>query len=315
LLAACGQAARAGDGCADSVGRGSLGVVTLNLLFYEVRHRDERVAVVADGLAAAADAGSPVDVVLLQEVVGGRLSGTDNAAIDLQRAARARGVDYDLRYATYFAVGDPPLLAVSNAILSRCRIVDSVDIPLPVAVEDILPQVSLPIRRVVSLAVLDLAGRGRLSVYNTHLCAYCDPADRLAQAQTMMDAIEFVQARVPGAGVVLGGDMNTRVDVPAQRPLYDLITDGHGFRDAYAEFNACTDCCSAADGYAGCSFAVPGNPFAVDLVTREPEAPQRLDYVFVRPGGLGIEQALVTPTSAPWVSDHSAVLVRLALPR
>jgi len=301
--------------CPDTAGRGAFNVATLNLLFYEVAQRDARLAIVADALAARAQAGDPVDVVLLQEVVGGSLSRTENAARDLERAARDRGLDYELEYSTYFSIGGPPLLAVSNAILSRCRVVASADFPLPTVVEDILPGVRLPIRRTVSLALLDVPGAGLVSVYNTHLCAYCGAGDRMRQAQAMMDGIEFAQSYLPATAVVLGGDMNTRVDVPAQRPLYQLITAGHGFRDAYAEANACTDCCSAQEGYAGCTFAVPGNPFAVDIVTREPEAPQRLDYIFVRPDTLAVQQALVVPEAGVWVSDHSGVLVRLGLSR
>ena len=72
--ASAGQAA-----CDDVASNGRLNILTINLLFSEIATRDARLASIAEFVAV-----NRVDVLLLQEVVGGELVSTDNSARDLQ---------------------------------------------------------------------------------------------------------------------------------------------------------------------------------------------------------------------------------------
>jgi maltose 6'-phosphate phosphatase len=304
----------AGPRCDDVADRGHLNLVSLNLLFSELAERDTRLAVVADGMAAMAQAGEPVDALLLQEVIGGPLAGTLNSGQDLRAMLSLRGLDYDL---AYFKVnGTPRVAEVGNAVLTRCEITARTDVILPPAVERVLPDLNVPLRRAVSLTRLRLPSLGEVNVYNTHLCAYCSVDERMRQAQTMLSAMESIEAGLAGKatlGIVLGGDFNTNLEVPAERPVYELITATYGFRDAYADLHRCESCCSANVGYEGCTFGRPGNPFAVDIFSGEIATPQRIDYFFWHAPSGAVADARVVPDSGYWVSDHSPVLLRLAL--
>jgi endonuclease/exonuclease/phosphatase family metal-dependent hydrolase len=63
----------------------------------------------------------------------------------------------------------------------------------------------------------------------------------------------------------------------------------------------------------GCTFAVPGDPFAVDPFTGQKETPERIDYIFEK-GMHAIGKSPVVFDSFPWVSDHSGVLSNVVLP-
>ena len=65
------HAALADPKCDDVGLRGSLNVLTINLLFSEIAHRDERFARVADCALK-----NSIDAIFLQEVVSGNLAGT-----------------------------------------------------------------------------------------------------------------------------------------------------------------------------------------------------------------------------------------------
>lgn len=101
--------------CDDVASRGYLNVLSINLLFKEIETREQRLKAVAEFAEK-----TPVDVILLQEVVGGSLVHTENSAEDLQKELRARKRDYDLY--TAFEIGLPGVIGVANAILSRCEI-------------------------------------------------------------------------------------------------------------------------------------------------------------------------------------------------
>ncbi|MBE9570345.1 MAG: hypothetical protein IMF11_06955 [Proteobacteria bacterium] len=72
-------------GCPDVATRGHLNVLTINLLFSEIKDREIRLENIANFMAEQAEEGEPVDIVLLQEIVGGPLSGTINSSLDLKK--------------------------------------------------------------------------------------------------------------------------------------------------------------------------------------------------------------------------------------
>jgi maltose 6'-phosphate phosphatase len=297
--------------CADTAARGRLNVLTINLLFTEIQQRDLRLERIADFVRLRSQT-DPVDAILLQEVVGGRLAGTTNSSVDLQRMLAALGESYNLSYR--LANGIPGLLTVGNAVLSRCEIVRTVSKMLPVVTEEPFPGLDLevPLSREALLVRLHLPGYGDLNVYNTHLCAFCDPVtERLQQAEALLSFVSQVQKFFP-APVVLGGDFNTDLEQPGHSLVYNTIAAG-GFVDTYAALHSCNSCCSAAQGLAGCTYAVPGNPYA-NQPPFSTGPPARIDYIFLN--GLNASSSTVVFNTAPdWVSDHSGVLTGVALGR
>jgi maltose 6'-phosphate phosphatase len=296
--------ARAGQaGCDDVMQRGHLNVLTINILFLDFYNRMDRLRAVADFIEAQGQAGEPVDIILLQEVVSGALAATPSLSINLKLMLERQGLDYNLRFRP--VAGLPAVFMVGNAMLSRCAITGFASRLLPYAPERPLAGVGLPVLHEVQKIGIDVPGYGAASVYNTHLCAYCPGEDRLRQTESVFRFLERHEDNESRL-VLLGGDFNTDITVGSDAPTYTLITDENGFTDSYTAANGCSNCCSEAEGFAGCTYAVPGNPLG------EGESPVRIDYIFVR----GIFPALesrVVFNETPWVSDHSGVLTSIGL--
>jgi maltose 6'-phosphate phosphatase len=316
--------------CADVAQRGVLNVMTLNLLFSRVHDRTARFERIANLVRDQFEAGQPVDVLLLQEAAGGFLVDTENSAQDLQAMLHDRHA-LDYRLSTAYASGVPGILTVFNATLSRCAVTASLRRLLPSATELEFQGQVIPVTRSVLMTRLQLPGVGPIHVYNTHLCAACEAAARLEQAQTLVRFIQRVETLVPGANpIVLGGDFNTALGPadPQAAALYRLLTvEGpFPFQDTYAVANSAGNplsplwCLRRADGGLdlpeGCTFGVADihDPLGGD------RAPARIDYLFVH-GASAIAQSRVvftplTPIEAEQasVSDHSAVLTSIRVP-
>jgi maltose 6'-phosphate phosphatase len=301
--------------CPDISSRGHLNVMTINLLFSEIQHRQARLETIAAFVKKQAASGDPVDFILLQEVAGGLLEKTLNSSLDLKNLLAQKGLSYQLSYR--LANGLPGLLSVGNAILSRCEILYTLSSPLPFVIEEPFGNLMVPLKRIVMMSRVKIPGFGKINVYNTHLCAFCEPGDRFQQALVMADFIDDVESSIWGDNpIILGGDFNTDLNIPAESAVYKLITQDLGFVDTYSNTHSdCVNCCSVMDNYKGCTFAVPGNPYAFDLFTHLPETPERIDYIFTK--GFPKDQIVssVVFNEAPnWVSDHSAVLTSVGLP-
>ena len=178
-----------------------LTVMTVNLLFSEIRNRDARLDIIAEYVNSQEP---PIDLILLQEVVGGTLSATVNSALDLKSKL---ALNYNLSYR--MANGLPGLLTVGNAILSLHDIVFTVAAPLPFESEEIFQGVEIPLKRKAMMSRIDVPDYGKINVYNTHLCAYCDPWERLEQTKALMNFVKTVEWFIPGRSpIILGGDFN-----------------------------------------------------------------------------------------------------------
>lgn len=326
-----------GAACAELESRGVLNVLSLNLLYSEIGTRDERLATIASFVAT-----NQVDVLLLQEVVAGRLAGTPNSAQDLQRILREEeGLEYDLR--TAYEAGLPRILAVANATLARCEIAADAIEALPVAEAVEVGPRTIGITRNVLWTRFELPGAVPVSVYNTHLCSGCSPAEKAAQLEAVLAFIEQNEGAFDGP-VVLGGDLNLdALRGVEHRALYDRIVEA-GFVDVHAEAvaepleNLCPDRqrpdehCTLGVGLD--REALEGQLLTLDVpllnrmgfsVPRSFRLPQpavssarRVDYVFARgfgpvDDGRVVFNARVDP-EAPAVSDHAGVFARLALP-
>ena len=99
--------------CEDIKQGGFLRVLTLNLLFSELEQRDRRLDRIADFIDRATQDKQEVHLILLQEVAGGLLAGTQDSSQDLHDKLAERGESYELR--SRYETGVPGILVVKNA--------------------------------------------------------------------------------------------------------------------------------------------------------------------------------------------------------
>lgn len=311
LLSGCAKSGNNGEEprvqCDDVASRGYLNVLSVNLLFKEIETREQRLKAVAEFAEK-----TPVDVILLQEVVGGALVHTENSAEDLQKELHSRKRDYDLY--TAFEIGLPGVIGVANAILSRCEIDFRTTKRLPHATELNFRGHDIKLPRNVMMTRINIPHSSKLNIYNTHLCAACT-ADQLdAQLDVMLPFISELEASFPsGNFTILGGDFNIdrfRTDPFVERPFYDRIVSA-GFIDAYAQNRSLDNLC-ANPGQADAHCTVGVSTLDAGGSAR------RIDYIFMNPEKSLRESRVVFNTlvdpSQTSVSDHAGVFVSVKLP-
>ncbi len=292
--------------CDDIVERGYLNVLTINLLFSEIEARDTRLDTIADLVSD-----TPADVVLLQEVAGGLLSGTANSALDLQGKLRDRGRNYELHTAP--ETGVPGLLEVANAVLSRCEIDFKMVKRLPKASELEFKKHDIKLPRNVMMTRLNVPEFGNLNIYNTHLCAKCNAAEMNGQLQTLLAFIDSAETLFPQADpVILGGDFNIdrfRIDPSEERSFYNTIIDA-GFIDAYAVNRSLANLCAnpaVADEH--CTVGVS----SLD----EGDSARRIDYLFIKNISAVLQSRVVfnnlVDEDQLGASDHAGVFMSIKL--
>lgn len=290
---------RARSGCAEA--GASLHVMTLNLQFTRVWGEGRELEILADYVAEG-----EVDVLLLQEVSGGLLTGSSSTAEDLRRLLRERfGLAFELVYAP--ASGVRGLFTVGNAVLSRCPIVTRRIEALPEVPELRVVGGKWRLHRNV-LGVEIATHRGPVAIYTTHLCADCEAQERGGQLE---EALAFIAEREAGRDrpVVFGGDFNLDLfRSGAERRLYRRIRDA-GFADVAAVHRPAESLC-----------AEPSRPDADCTVgVADPVRPhsRRIDYLFASgPIEVAEQRVVFNPrvdTGMPAVSNHAAVAARLRL--
>ncbi len=293
--------------CGDVADRAHLNILTVNLLFSETKTRDQRLDAITEFASEA-----PVDVILLQEVVGGVLVDTANSALDLQGKLRDKGSEYDLH--TAFEVGLPGALVLANAVLSRCDIEVKMAKRLPLTAELEFQGHNIKLPRNVMMTRINIPDFGKLNVYNTHLCAKCTTDELGKQLDVLLAFVNDMEEFFPQDNpVIMGGDFNIdrlRAEPFGEKLFYDRIINA-GFIDAYAEDRILENLCKdteIADTH--CTVGVS----SLD----EGDSARRIDYIFangvdnVRESRV-VFNTLVDP-SQPTVSDHAGVFVSLALP-
>jgi maltose 6'-phosphate phosphatase len=300
--------------CDDVAERGVINILDINILFSEVDNRDKRLEDVAEFAA-----NSDVDVLLLQEVVNGILVNTENSAEDLRDILRRKhNLDYNIQ--TAFEVGLPGLLSVANAVLSRCEIKFNLVKRLPKASELEFGGRAIRINRNVMMVQLEIPDKGKINVYNTHLCARCEIEEREEQLDELLEFVNEMDTNMPGENPsVLGGDFNSdRFDNQgAEKFLWEKIIAA-GFIDAYAEFviansggqetldTLCEDE-DNADEHCTVGVSELDGPNA-----------RRVDYIFTRKPSSIQDARIIFNTlvrdDEPTVSDHAGVFTSLSLP-
>jgi len=137
--------------------------------------------------------------------LGGVLVGTHNSAEDLQHFLEVYyGENYNLK--TAFETGLPGLLAVANAVLSRCEIKFSLVKRLSRATEIEFDGRVIRLPRNVQMVRLKVPRRGRISIYNTHWCAGCPPEELAVHQQESFEFYNNVERFLPGESpAVFGG--------------------------------------------------------------------------------------------------------------
>ncbi len=293
----------------------SVKTLTINLLWTEIVDRNKRLKAIADYVAA-----NKVDVLLLQEVVGGTLVNTQNSAEDLRDLLRDR---HNLIYfeRTEFEIGVSGLLKTANAILSRFEIEFKEERDLPGVTEEEFLGFDVKLPRNVMLTRLLIPGFGEVDIFNTHLCARCSIDDREDQLDEVFDFIrEFQNDAGAPRPTVLGGDMNFDRfrDNGDERFLYDKVLV-EGFSDAYANYII-----TAAGGQEDLGSLCEDKDNAdehctVGVSDLSGSNARRKDYIFARGFGPPVQGQVVFNPNAPngvppTVSDHAAVVVDLRLP-
>ncbi|MBW2142133.1 MAG: endonuclease/exonuclease/phosphatase family protein [Deltaproteobacteria bacterium] len=248
-----------------------LNVLTINLLFSEIPDRNERLNNIAQFVA---DYAEDIDLILLQEVVGGPLARTFNSALNLKIKLAVMGVNYQISYR--MANGIPGIITVGNA--SRILIPDF----------------------------------GYINVYNTHLCAFCDTHERLTQVESMLSFINLIESFfMEKAPAVLGGDFNAEYGSDEYNQI--VVENGFIDTYARLNCpDCCSQIDPTGCTFAVPCGVVPCNPYAVDPFTGLPEEAKRIDYIFVKNLGKIVSSDVVF-NSEPWVSDHSGVLTKIRL--
>lgn len=311
VLSGCAKSGGGGEEprvqCDDVASRGYLNVLSVNLLFKEIETREQRLEAVAEFAEK-----TPVDVILLQEVVGGALAHTENSAEDLQKKLLVRKRDYDLY--TSFEIGLPGVIGVANAILSRCEIDFRTTKRLPHATELNFRGHDIRLPRNVMMTRINIPNTSKLNIYNTHLCAACT-ADQLdAQLNVMLPFISELETSFPsGNFAILGGDFNIdrfRVDPFVERLFYDRIVNA-GFIDAYAQNRSLDNLCTnTKQADAHCTVGVS----TLDAGG----SARRIDYIFMNQAknlreSRVVFNTLVDPNQAS-VSDHAGVFISVIVP-
>ncbi|GAG49016.1 unnamed protein product, partial [marine sediment metagenome] len=182
--------------CDNIAARGHINFLDSNVLFSEIETMNERFKHIADFVAA-----NEVDVILLQEIVGGSIAKTPNSAQDLRAILRVKH-DLDFNISTAWEIGEPNIFSSANAILSRCKFLDAKVKRLPRVSESPIrvgaEKKAISFRRNVQLAHLEIPERGKINVYNTHLCARCDKDGRAKQLEGLLEIINSLETAIPG---------------------------------------------------------------------------------------------------------------------
>jgi maltose 6'-phosphate phosphatase len=291
--------------CPDIQERGFFNILSVNLLYSENKDRLNRFQILVDFIQQQATQDEPVDIILLQEIVGGILSGTQNSSKDLKKMLAERGLFYNLRYCP--VNNQIGVLAEGIAMLSRCRFLFTAVRTLPTVYETPNEGFDIPLKRRAMMGRIHIPGVGKINIFNTHLCAFCKSTDRVSQSEALVKFVSDVKRLIfwNNSPIIIGGDFNMDVATSEGRKVYDTIMDS-GFEDTYATANSCVSCCSAEEGYEGCTYSVPENPYGDEI-------PARIDYIFAKDLQV-LESTVVFGKPPNWVSDHSGVLSKIALP-
>jgi maltose 6'-phosphate phosphatase len=305
--------------CDNIAARGHINFLDSNVLFSEIDTMNERFKHIADFVAA-----NEVDVILLQEIVGGSIAKTPNSAQDLRAILHVEH-DLDFNISTAWEIGEPNIFSSANVILSRCEFLDAKVKKLPRVNESPFRvgarKKAVSFRRNLQLGHLDIPGGGTLNVYNTHLCARCDKDGRAEQLAGLLEIINGVETAMPGSfPSVLGGDFNfDRFDNDgAEKFMWEMIIN-NGFIDAYADFiiansggqetlDTLCEIEDNADEHCTVGVSALDGPHA-----------RRIDFVFAKsPAQIRAAKVVfndLVDTEEPTVSDHAGVFISLELPQ
>ncbi len=303
--------------CDNIAERGHINILDINVLALR-EDINERFQHIAD-FASQND----VDVILLQEIVGGSLVGTDNSAQDLREILRIKH-DLDYNISTAWEIGEPNLFSSANAILSRCEIKSAQVEPLPfvehLSRNDGIEARAISLTRNVQMARLEIPEQGEINIYNTHLCSKCDIDGREKQLDVLLEFVNSKETNMPGdIPSALGGDFNfDRFDNEGAEKFLWIKIINNGFIDAYAEFiiinsggqetldTLCEDE-DNADEHCTVGVSELDGPNA-----------RRVDYIFTKSPATITAARVVFNTlvnnDEPTVSDHAGVFIRLNLP-
>ena len=237
-----------------------LKLLSLNLAFWAVSGRDQRLERLAERIAS-----EEVDLVLLQEVAGGLLMFSDDTAQNLQYALRRHGVFMQRR--TDFAHKAGRLVQVGNAILSRCPIEKTYRKRLPPILELKVLGLSFEVGR--SVLSIDLA-----SLWTHMACGHHPSLRRLHRLNKGLYSYRLYWMRSSScwqATSILIDFRNHEVE----RPLYEALASA-GYIDAIASIRGTLDLCTAP--------TTPAADCTTGVTNLNGPSTRRVDYVWIGAG-------------------------------
>ncbi len=214
----------------------------------------DRLTLFADELAV-----TQPDLITLQEAVLGS-SGT----------ARTIADDLFARYGlSYFRAEYG--VAAGNAVLSTWPLVLRESVVIP-SVEEVA---SFPDRRFAG-HIEASSPVGPIDVYAMHLCAFCNEAERVVQAQAFLDFIDATHTSAHPA--IIGADFNSHTGTAGDaNPSNDLAIDllqGAGW---FSMFDGSDDVCDAPIDRSGCTSGIG------DLTETDDTTTRRIDNIMIAP--------------------------------
>jgi endonuclease/exonuclease/phosphatase family metal-dependent hydrolase len=275
----------------------SVKILTLNVMQSASESRESRFQRIVDFLVT-----SPVHLLALQELSGGPYDTppTQDSGADLAGMLATAGLQYG--YYTEANWGYPPYLVFKVGILPRYTMIATAATSTGTPTDGWV----FAERKNVVMAAVNIPGFGKVNLYSVHIYSPSEEGIE-PQIDNLMEFVDLTDEQNPAFASLVAGDMNFSInDIPS---AYQKFIN-NGFIDSYAAANGFADpqnCCSQANT-TGCTFGVPGNPFATS------ESPSRIDFIFVRGRGIRVKQSKVifNGVNADFVSDHCAVLTEIS---
>ena len=195
------------------------------------------------------------------------------------------------------------------AIVSKYRIAGARRHQLPLMPNDPLSQ-QFNLKRAILEARLPVAGGGDFVALDTHLDAFAQGNDTMAQQVAQVDDL---LAQLTGAGLpwVIGGDFNL---LPSEQARAALIPSHQGFYNPQTEIAPLYARYQAAPSYAETSGPDSARWFTYNANDPAIKAPDRtLDYLFFAKD-VRLGQHYVRQSDTLRVSDHLPLIAEIKLP-
>ncbi len=266
-------------------------ILTLNLMGTSpVMSISDRLEGLSDFIRAYYLNKEPIDIILLQEGIGGLVVQIKNSINTLAQRLANSGIDYNVCTSSMSSSLVRPFIDYKLGILSLHTASPCASSNLGVRNIDagfIENQVYNSGTRIMGRNMF-LDGFGSINAYSLHLSGVGGPAGFELQARELLGFIHKCELENPTEVSIIAGDFNIDLDKDQKNPIMRTLT-GLGFRQIEGS---------------GPTFGIPGNPHSSN------GNPRRIDGFFIK-GNATYTSKVVLNTSGLFLSDHSGVLLTL----